>query len=59
MTTGVRTLIYPVRDLAGAKALCSTLLGVEPYAVRDVGGRKLIASVRDVDDNVIGLLQNP
>ena len=114
MTHGVRTLIYPVRDLAGAKALYSKLLGVEPYldasyyvgfsangqdigldpnghtsgmtgpvgywhvddieaslqallaagakehqAVRDVGGGKLIASVRDVDDNVIGLLQSP
>lgn len=27
--------------------------------VTDVGGGKLIASVKDADDNVIGLLQNP
>jgi predicted enzyme related to lactoylglutathione lyase len=30
MTTGIRTLIYPVRDLAQAKTLYSTLLGVKP-----------------------------
>jgi predicted enzyme related to lactoylglutathione lyase len=28
-------------------------------AVRDVGGGKLIASVKDTDGNVIGLLQAP
>ncbi len=30
MTTGVRTVIYPVGDLALAKALFSALLGAEP-----------------------------
>jgi predicted enzyme related to lactoylglutathione lyase len=114
MNQGIRTVIYPVKDLAQAKALYSTLLGVEPYAdeayyvgfrvgnqeigldphghnkgmtgptgyfhlsdirqslqalldagaqtqqkVQDVGGGKLIASVKDTDGNVIGLLQNP
>jgi predicted enzyme related to lactoylglutathione lyase len=32
MTHGVKTIIIPVRDLAGAKALYGTVLGVEPYA---------------------------
>ena len=32
MTSGIKTIIYPVTDLAQAKTLYSTLLGVEPYA---------------------------
>ena len=28
---GIRTIIYPVKDIAQAKALFSKLLGVEPY----------------------------
>lgn len=114
MTEGVKTIIYPVRDLARARALYGELAGVEPYAdeayyvgfnvgdqdvgldpnghrqgmtgplaywhvddierslkalldggaeaqqeVKDVGGGKLIASVKDPDGNVIGLLQSP
>ena len=31
MNQGIRTFIYPVRDIAQAKTLYSTLLGVEPY----------------------------
>ena len=30
MTSGLRTVIYPVTDLARAKALFTTLLGAEP-----------------------------
>ena len=30
MTEGVKTIIYPVKDLAGAKTLFGALLGVEP-----------------------------
>jgi predicted enzyme related to lactoylglutathione lyase len=30
MTDGLKTIIYPVRDLAGAKAVFGALLGVEP-----------------------------
>ena len=30
MTTGIRTVIYPVRDLTRAKALYSGLTGLEP-----------------------------
>ena len=114
MTEGIKTIIYPVKDLAKAKTLYSELLGVEPYMdeayyvgfnvegqdvglvphghgkgmtglvaywhvddierslkalldagaeaqqeVKDVGGGKLIASVKDADGNVIGLLQSP
>jgi predicted enzyme related to lactoylglutathione lyase len=114
MTEGVKTIIYPVGDLAKAKTLYGKLLGVEPdmdepyyvnfnvegkdvgldpnghgqgmtgpvvywhvddvekslgallevgaeawQGVRDVGGGKLIASVKDADGNAIGLLQAP
>lgn len=31
MNSGIHTIIYPVRDLARAKVLYATLLGVEPY----------------------------
>ncbi|WP_018351466.1 VOC family protein [Longispora albida] len=111
MTDGVKTVVYPVKDLAAAKAVYAVLLG-EPHTdeayyagfsdggvevgldpngfgkgmtgpvaywhvadvravvaalveaggvlvddVRDVGGGKLIATVRDTDGNPIGLLQ--
>jgi predicted enzyme related to lactoylglutathione lyase len=113
MNEGVKTIIFPVKDLAKAKTLYSELLGVKPYAdepyyvgfsaagqeigldpnghsqgmtgpvgywhvddinkslqalldagaeaqqaVKDVGGGKLIASVKDADGNVIGLIQS-
>jgi predicted enzyme related to lactoylglutathione lyase len=112
MTEGLRTIVYPVKDLAKAKTLYSELLGVEPdmdeayyvgfnvggqdigldpnghnlgmtgpvgywhvddiekslkalldtgaevhQEVKDVGGGKLIASVKDADGNGIGLIQ--
>jgi len=114
MTDGVNTIIYPVKDLARAKALFSALLEVEPYAdqpyyvgfkaagqdiglnpnghaqgltgavpywhvsdirgrlaalveagaevvedIRDVGNGRLIASLKDADGNLVGLLQDP
>jgi predicted enzyme related to lactoylglutathione lyase len=31
MTSGMRTIVYPVKDVARAKTLYGTLLGVEPY----------------------------
>jgi hypothetical protein len=31
MTEGVRTIVYPVKDLAQAKTLYGRLVGVEPY----------------------------
>ncbi len=51
MAQGMRMIVYPVRDLAQAKRLYSTLLGVEPY----VDG----AWVKDADGNITGLRQNP
>jgi predicted enzyme related to lactoylglutathione lyase len=112
MTEGVKTIMYPVTDLA--KTLYGKLVGVEPYmdeayyvgfkvvgkdfgldphghskgmtgpvaywhvddieqrletlldagaeahrGVRDVGGGKLLTSVKDTDGNVIGLIQSP
>jgi predicted enzyme related to lactoylglutathione lyase len=114
MTSGIKTVIYPVKDLTRAKALYGKLLGVAPYAdepyyvgfrvgdqeigldpnghrqglagplgywhvddveetlkrlldagaepqqaVKDVGGGKLIATVKDADGNMIGLVQSP
>jgi len=32
MNQGVKTVIYPVTDIAKAKAIFTALLGVEPYA---------------------------
>jgi predicted enzyme related to lactoylglutathione lyase len=113
MTKGMNTIIFPVKDLAKAKAVYTELLGVEPVNdesyyvgykvgnqdigldpnghrqgmtgpigyfevtdikasvqaltaagaetvqdVRDVGGGKLIASLKDADGNVFGLTQD-
>ncbi len=47
MTTGIRTVIYPVTDMARAKALFSALLGAEPvvdapyYAQFDADGQAI------------------
>ncbi|NUR01859.1 MAG: glyoxalase [Streptomyces sp.] len=114
MTAGLKTIIYPVKDIARAKALFSALLQAEPYAdapyyvgfkdagqdvgldpnghakgltgpvpywhvddirgrlaalvdagaevvqdVQDVGNGRLIASLKDTDGNLVGLLQDP
>ena len=114
MTSGMRTIMYPVKNIGAAKQLYGALFGVTPYMdeayyvgydvgglnvgldpsghakgmagpvnfwhvddieqsletllaagaeavqpVNDVGGGKLIATVRDGDGNVIGLLQEP
>jgi predicted enzyme related to lactoylglutathione lyase len=110
MNQGVKTIIYPAKDMARAKALFRTLLGVEPYSdqpyyigfkvgdqdiglvpnspeagmtafyhvddikgslqslleagsqtlreIKDVGGGRLVASVKDPDGNIIGLVQD-
>ena len=111
MKQGANSVIYPVKDIAKAKALFAALLGVEPYVdqpyyvgylvegqnigldpnghrhgmtayydvadiqktlqallangatslqdVKDVGGGKLTAIVKDAEGNIIGLTQNP
>jgi predicted enzyme related to lactoylglutathione lyase len=110
MNQGVRTIIYPVQNMARAKTQFRTFLGVEPYAdqpyyvgfkvgdqdiglvpngtnagmtafyhvdiikqslqslldagsqllkeIKDVDGGRLIASARDTDGNIIGLIQD-
>ena len=110
MNRGIKTVIYPVKDMARAKTQFRTLLGVEPYAdqpyyvgfkvgdqdiglvpnnpeagmtafyhvsdikqslqslldagsqilreIKDVGGGRLVASARDADGNIIGLVQD-
>jgi predicted enzyme related to lactoylglutathione lyase len=109
MNQGIETVIYPVKDIARAKASFHTLLGIEPYTdesyyvgfqigeqeigldpnghkdemtayyyvdniryslqsladadsqiqqdIKNVGGGRLIAIVKDPDGNIIGLLQ--
>ena len=110
MNKGVKTIIYPVKDVTKGKILFRKLLGVEPYAdqpyyvgfkigdqdiglvpknnddgmtafyhvddikeslqilldggaqtiqdIKNVGGGRLIASAKDSDGNIIGLVQN-
>lgn len=110
MNHGVKTIIYPVTDIAKAKAVYTQLLGVEPYVendyyvgfkvgdqdigldpnghkegmtayyhvediqkslqmlqdagaelvqeIKDVGGGRLIASVKEAQGNIIGLIQD-
>lgn len=114
MPQGIGLLVYPVNDLARARALYARLLGADPYVdepyyvgfraddqeigldpnghargltgpigywnvtdvrkslqallaagaemhedVRDVGGGKLVALVKDASGNTIGLMQSP
>jgi len=111
MNQGIKTVIYPVKDIARAKALFRNLLGVDPYVdqpyyvgfrvgdqdigldpnghkagvtayyhvddikksmqllldsgaqvlqeVKNVGGGKLIAFVRDAEGNLVGLVESP
>lgn len=114
MTQGIQTVIYPVKDLAAAKAMFTAMVGAEPFVdqpyyvaymvgdqqigldpnghaagmtgpvgywhvsdakatfdalvaagaepneePRDVGGGKLVGSVKDANGNVIGLSQAP
>ena len=54
MTEGIRTIIYPVKDIAQAKTLYSKLLGVKPY----MHEAYYVASVKDADGNIIGLIQS-
>ena len=110
MNNGIKTIIYPVKDVTQAKTLFRKLLGVEPYAdqpyyvgfkigdqdiglipngqnagmtafyhvddikanlqilldagaeiiqdIKNVGGGRLIASAKDKDGNIIGLIEN-
>ena len=110
MNQGIKTVIYPVKDITRAKTLFNKFLGVEPYAdqpyyvgfkvndqeiglvpnspeagmtafyhvddiknslqilldagaaiiqdIKNVGGGRLIASVKDENNNIIGLIQN-
>ena len=110
MNKGVKTIIYPAKDITQAKTLFRKLLDVEPYAdqpyyvgfkigdqdiglvpnspeggvtafyhvddikkslqilvdagaeiiqdIKNVGGGRLIASARDKESNIIGLVQN-
>jgi predicted enzyme related to lactoylglutathione lyase len=110
MTKGIKTVLYPVKDMNQSKEIFRKLLGVEPYAdqpyyvgfkvndqdiglvpnnpeggvaaffhvddiknslqilldaganiiqdIKNVGGERLIASVKDKNDNIIGLIEN-
>ena len=110
MNKGIKTVIYPVKDITQATTLFRKFLGTEPYAdqpyyvgfkindqdiglvpnspeagmtafyhvddirnslqilvdggaeiiqdIKNVGGERLIASAKDKDGNIIGLVQN-
>jgi predicted enzyme related to lactoylglutathione lyase len=110
MNKGVKTILYPAKDMAKTKMQFRTLLGVEPYAdqpyyigfkvgdqdiglvpegqnagmtafyhvddikqslqslldagsktlqeIKNVGGGRSVASVRDANGNIIGLIQD-
>ena len=110
MNKGIKTILYPVKDIARATDIFRKLLEVEPYAnqpyyvgfkiddqdiglvpnnpeaavtaffhvddiktslqilidggaqiiqdIKNVGGDRLIASAKDKDGNIIGLIQN-
>ena len=110
MNKGIKTVLYPVKDMEKSKVLFTKFLGVEPYAdspyyigykidgqdiglipsspegattayfhvddiknslqvlvddgatilrnINDVGGGRLVASVKDASNNIIGLVQN-
>ena len=110
MNKGIKTILYPVKDMKQATTLFRKFLGVEPYAdtayyvgfkiddqdiglvpnnpeaavaaffhvddikislqilvdagatviqdVKNVGGARLVSSVKDKDGNIIGLVQN-
>lgn len=110
MNKGIKTVLYPVKDMAQATTIFRKFLGVDPYAeqpyyvgfkvddqdiglvpnnpegtvtafyhvddiknslqilidggasiiqdIKNVGGGRLIASVKDKDDNIIGLVQD-
>jgi predicted enzyme related to lactoylglutathione lyase len=110
MNKGIKTVLYPVKDMTAAKTLFQKFLGVEPYAdqpyytgfkvgdqdiglvphnpeggvtafyhvddikhslqilvdagaaiiqdVKNVGRGRLVASVKDKEGNLIGLVQN-
>jgi hypothetical protein len=49
-THGIRTVLQPVSDLAGARAV---------HSARDVGSGRLVSTFSDADGNVLGLLQDP
>jgi len=109
MNKGIKTVLYPVKDITGATASFRKFLGVDPYAeqpyyvgfkvnnqdiglvpnnpeggvaafydvddikmslqilvdggatviqeIKNVGGGRLVASVKVADNNVIGLIQ--
>jgi predicted enzyme related to lactoylglutathione lyase len=109
MNKGIKTVLYPVKDISGATVLFRKFLGVDPYAeqpyyvgfkvddqdiglvpqnpeaamaafyhvddiknslqilvdggskviqdIKNVGGGRLIASAKDKDGNIIGLIQ--
>ena len=55
-TQGIKTVLYPVSDLAAAEVTAAGATVKEP--AHDVGGGRLVATVTDPDGNVLGLLQD-
>jgi predicted enzyme related to lactoylglutathione lyase len=53
------TAYYQVDDIRQSLQLLVDAGAETIQDIRDVGGGRLIASVRDEDGNIIGLLQDP
>ena len=60
MSDGLKTIIYPVRDLAAARRLYGALLGVQPYADEpyyvgfNVGGQEVGLDPHGHSQGIIG-----
>ena len=52
------TASYVVDDIKKSLQVLLDAGALIPQAVKDVGGGRLIASARDVDGNIIGLIQD-
>jgi hypothetical protein len=64
MTSGVRTIVIPVKDAARSKETYAALLGVAPhtdqpyYVGFNVAGQEIGLDPNGGDDNLIGLAQD-
>jgi predicted enzyme related to lactoylglutathione lyase len=55
-TQGIKTVLYPVSDLAAAEVTAAGATLKDP--ARDVGGGRRVATISDPDGNVLGLIQD-
>jgi predicted enzyme related to lactoylglutathione lyase len=53
------TVYYPVDDIKKSLQLLMDAGAKTVQEIKNVGGGRLIASVKDEDGNIIGLIQDP